>query len=46
MEAVHQQTQLFDNQARKDQSSIFFGNIPYDAEDKDLREVFALAGPF
>ena len=27
-------------------SCIFFGNIPYDVPDEELRETFRMAGPF
>ena len=29
-----------------EQSCIFFGNIPYDADDNELRDTFKMAGPF
>ena len=32
--------------ASYEQSCIFFGNIPYDAQDSELQETFKMAGPF
>ena len=29
-----------------EQSCIFFGNIPYDASEEELRDTFKMAGPF
>ena len=32
--------------ASYEQSCIFFGNIPYDVSDEELRDTFKMAGPF
>eukprot|EP00347_Sterkiella_histriomuscorum_P023847 403333180 len=37
---------LYSTEVSKNPSCIFFGNIPYDATEQDLRETLNLAGPF
>jgi hypothetical protein len=36
----------FSAEAPKFSSSIYFGNIPFDSKDEELRETVEMAGPF
>ena len=37
---------MLNAEAGQESSCIFFGNIPYDATDDELKDTFKMAGPF